>query len=237
MFSGIVEEIGSVIKVEDGSEGKRLTIEAPKTAPGLKLGDSISVSGCCLTVVERDDKSFVVEAVHETLNRTKVGSFVLGSAVNLEPALRLGDRLGGHLVSGHIDTVAKVRAIDEEGFSKRVTFELNGTWAPFFIEKGSVAVDGVSLTVASCDPMPESGVKEGFAFDVALIPHTLAVTTFGKLKVNDPVNIETDMIARYIARWFGADRLERTAQGDAIVIDTGMFTPQLKARQVETVTK
>ncbi|PWT94336.1 MAG: riboflavin synthase [Candidatus Melainabacteria bacterium] len=233
MFSGIVEEIGSVIKVSDSSEGRRLTIEAPKIAPSLKVGESVSVSGCCLTVVQRDDSSFVVEAVHETLNRSKLGSLARGSSVNLEPALRLGDRLGGHLVSGHIDTVARVKAAFEEGFSKRVTFELDVIWAPFFIEKGSVAVDGVSLTVAGCDPMPEPDVRDRFTFNVVLIPHTLAVTTFGTLKVNDSVNIETDMIARYIARWFGADRANRTSPGDAIVIDTGAFISQLRARQVE----
>jgi riboflavin synthase len=235
MFSGIVEEIGSVIKVEDSADGRRLTIEAPKIAPGLKAGESVSVSGCCLTVVNQDNNCFVVEAVHETLNRTRLGSFVRGSAVNLEPALRLGDRLGGHLVSGHIDTVARVKSVFQEGFSKRVTFELDTSWAPFFIEKGSVAVDGVSLTVAGCDPMPEPDAKDRFTFNVVLIPHTLSVTTFGTLRVTDPVNIETDMIARYIARWFGADRLERSSLSDALVIGPGMFISQLKARQVEVI--
>src|SRR5262249_6452646 len=153
-----------------------------------------------------------VEVVHETLRRTKIGDLNKGSKVNLELAMKLNDRLGGHLVSGHIDAVAKVKSIVEDGFSKEVCLEMDKKWAPFFIEKGSVACDGISLTVASCDAIDhkENG-GAAFSFTVALIPHTLEVTTFGDLIVGDLVNIETDMIARYVARWLGTDSIEHLA--------------------------
>ena len=235
MFSGIVEEVGTVIALDDSADGRRLKIEAPQLAPTFKLGESVSVSGCCLTVVEQKNQSFVVEAVHETLKRTKLGAFVKGSKVNLEAALRLSDRLGGHIVTGHIDAVGKVRSMVEEGFSRRVTFEVDPAWAAFFIEKGSVSVDGVSLTVAGCDPMPRSAKTQAnpFCFNVVLIPHTLEVTTFGTLQVNDPVNIETDMIARYIARWFGADRAESLLADKSILMATALMGAESRASQLE----
>ena len=231
MFSGIVEEVGSIIEANDSQDGRLLKIEAVTLAPQLKLGESVSVSGCCLTVVEQQSSWFAVEAVHETLSRTKIGALRLGSKANLEPALRLTDRLGGHLVSGHVDAVASVKSISDEGFSKRVTFEMNGAWSPFFIEKGSVAVDGVSLTVAGVDPMPQNKLSAtSFAFNVVLIPHTLSVTTFATLKAGDPVNIEVDMVAKYIARWFGADHVNEALSSRRAVLDEALVTLDSRAR-------
>ncbi len=204
MFSGIVEELGSIITLTNGSEGASFCIGAKLVTSDLKVGDSVSVNGCCLTAVKVSADSFEVEAMHETLRRTKLGSFKQGGSVNLERALRLSDRLGGHMVSGHVDGLAEVVAIQPEGFSKVITFGLANEFASFFIEKGSVTIDGVSLTVASVDQIQLSaGLNLGsdtFLFSVALIPHTLAVTTLGTLSVNDKVNVEVDVLAKYVAR-------------------------------------
>jgi riboflavin synthase len=194
MFSGIVEALGSVQAVADSDEGRRLVISAPSFLAELTLGESVSISGCCMTVAAFEKDGFVIEASHETLNRTRLGALVTKDKVNLERALKLNDRLGGHLVSGHIDCVGEVVKIADDGFSKIIEFEMDRKWAPYFVEKGSVAVEGVSLTVASLSDSP------AFRFSVALIPHTLAVTTLGELKTGSKVNIETDVIARYVAR-------------------------------------
>lgn len=199
MFSGIVEEVGEVLEVQDTADGRWLKIGAKEILADAALGESISCSGCCLTVVEFGSDWFAVEAVIETLRRTKIGDLKVGSKINLEKALRVSDRLGGHIVTGHIDTVGKVASIVEEGFSYVVEVNLDSRWAPFFVEKGSVAMDGVSLTVADCGDIPEKAEDE-FWFRVALIPHTWNVTTLGQLKVGSSVNIETDIIARYVAR-------------------------------------
>ncbi|MBS2007796.1 MAG: riboflavin synthase [Cyanobacteria bacterium SZAS TMP-1] len=200
MFSGIVEEVGEVIETNDSADGRRLKIRAPQTLKDAVMGESISVSGCCLTVVQFEADWFAVDAVIETLRRTKIGALERGSRVNLEKALKVSDRLGGHIVTGHIDTVGKVLSVEQEGFSYLVTFATEPRWAPYFVEKGSVCVDGVSLTVADCGPMPEKNSKDEFWFKVALIPHTWDVTTLGQLKAGSEVNIETDIIARYVAR-------------------------------------
>ncbi|MDQ5965891.1 MAG: riboflavin synthase [Cyanobacteriota bacterium erpe_2018_sw_39hr_WHONDRS-SW48-000098_B_bin.30] len=213
MFSGIVEEVGEVLSVQDTADGRRLRISARNILSDGALGESISVLGTCLTVVDfkydkngkAEDNWFDVEAVNETLRRTKCGDLVKGSKVNLEKALKVSDRLGGHIVTGHIDTVGEVFSIVEDGFSWEITFVMDKSYAPFFVEKGSVAIDGVSLTVALCQ---EKNVSESdkqlygdrFWFKVALIPHTLSVTTLGALKAGSKVNIETDVIARYVVR-------------------------------------
>jgi riboflavin synthase len=199
LFSGIVEEVGEVLEVQDTADGRWLKIGAKEILADSALGESISCSGCCLTVVDFGSDWFAVEAVIETLRRTKIGDLKVGSKINLEKALRVSDRLGGHIVTGHIDTVGKVASIVEEGFSYVVEVNLDSRWAPFFVEKGSVAMDGVSLTVADCGEIPEKAEDE-FWFRVALIPHTWNVTTLGQLKVGSSVNIETDIIARYVAR-------------------------------------
>jgi riboflavin synthase len=193
MFSGIVEEIGSVLNVSQTADGQRLRIGARLMIDGLKVGDSIAVNGICLTNIAHSSDWFEVEATTETLNRTKLGQIKAGAEVNLERALRMGDRLGGHLVSGHIDCTGTVAEIANEGFSKIITFQLERSYAPYFIDKGSAAIDGVSLTVVQ----PQSN-QDHTRFSVALIPHTLAVTTLDELKVGDMVNIECDLVAKYI---------------------------------------
>ena len=200
MFSGIVEEVGVVLEVRDSDDGRWLKVRAAAVTSDMRKGESISVNGTCLTVIDFGSGWFCVEATWETLRRTTLGVLSTGSGVNLERALRLSDRIGGHLVSGHIDAVGKVVEASEEGFSRVITFAVDSQLAPFFVEKGSVAIEGVSLTVVDF-PLAEAVSAGEFLFRVALIPHTLNVTTFGRLKPGDCVNIETDIVARYVARW------------------------------------
>ena len=208
MFTGIVEEVGLIEAVEDVSEGKRMVVSAKDVLADAKIGESISVSGACLTVIEFDKSSFALEATKETLRRTTLGNLKKGSKVNLEKAMRLSDRLGGHLVSGHVDCIGKVEEIKEEGFSKVFKFSLPAKWRSYFVEKGSVTVEGVSLTVVDVlSSVDNAKNEENFAFTVALIPHTLEVTTLGSLSVGDSVNIETDVIARYVVRLLGESYL------------------------------
>lgn len=202
MFSGIVEDVGTISETKDSSDGRWMKITTSKPLADPVMGESISVSGTCLTVVDFGSDWFAVEAVHETLRRTKLGELSKGDKVNLERALRLSDRLGGHLVSGHIDAVGKVVNIQPDGFSKVFTFSMDTQWAPYFVAKGSIAIDGVSLTVVDVD-VASKGEESNFLFTVALIPHTLGVTTLGALDIGSPVNIETDIVARYVARWLG----------------------------------
>ncbi len=199
LFSGIIEDIGTVFELVDTPGGRRLKIGSPICAD-LKIGDSVSVNGVCLTAVEVTKETFSADAILETLRRTNLGNLKVGGKVNLERAMKLSDRIGGHLVSGHIDALAEVDSILPEGSSKVFTFRLPSHWAPYFVEKGSVAIDGVSLTVVDCDSMDMTQAKS-FRFRVALIPHTLKVTVLGQLALGDSVNIETDVIARYAARW------------------------------------
>lgn len=212
MFSGIVEEVGEIAAVEKIADGRRLTVRSEHLLSDAKMGESISVSGVCLTVVEFSKKSFVVEAVKETLDKTTIGELAVGDPVNLEKALKVSDRLGGHLVSGHVDCVASVKSIELQGVSKLIKFSLPSFWSPYFVQKGSVTVAGVSLTVVECPPISPDSCNAvdggGFWFSVALIPHTLAVTTLGRLRVSDRVNIETDLIARYVIRLLGDSYLE-----------------------------
>ncbi len=230
MFSGIVEETGTIFAVVDSKDGRKFCIQAPLVTDDAKIGDSISVNGCCLTATEIENDTFCVELVHETLRKTTLGSLEKGSKVNLERSLRLSDRLGGHLVSGHVETVAIVSDIQPEGFSKVLTFSLPAVFAPFFVEKGSVAVEGVSLTVwglvdlakenetATSEERTRSASQTGseaartdgqFSFKVAVIPHTLEATTLGTLRIGDQVNIETDIVARYVARWLEPNLLSQ----------------------------
>lgn len=213
MFSGIVEEVGEIAVVEKIADGRRLTVRSEHLLSDAKMGESISVSGVCLTVVEFSEKTFVVEAVKETLDKTTIGELAVGDPVNLEKALKVSDRLGGHLVSGHVDCVASVKSIELQGVSKLIKFSLPSVWSPYFVQKGSVTVAGVSLTVVECPSISPDSCNAGsggdFWFSVALIPHTLAVTTLGRLQVSDRVNIETDMIARYVIRLLGDSYLEK----------------------------
>jgi riboflavin synthase len=191
MFTGLVEEKGSVAKVASRPEGRRLWIRAGSVLEDARVGDSVAVSGCCLTIVERTADAFAVEAVPETLRRTTVGALAPGDAVNLERAMRLDQRLGGHLVQGHVDGVAEVVAVTPEGDGRRLTLELPQTLARFVAEKGSIAIDGISLTVAAA---------HGRRCEIALIPHTLAVTTASHYVQGSRVNVEVDLMARYAAR-------------------------------------
>jgi riboflavin synthase len=187
MFTGLVREVGTVASMEDG----RLVVDAPVTAQGVQLGDSIAIDGVCLTVVACDDSSLSFDAVPETLARTALGTLDQGSRVNLEPALRAGDALGGHYVQGHVDGVGAVRSVEPEGEGNRVRFDAPAELLKYIVEKGSIAVQGTSLTVAAVD---ETG------FEVALIPHTLQETTLGELEPEQPVNLETDVLAKYVEK-------------------------------------
>lgn len=191
MFTGLIREVGTVLAVEGGDGGVRLTIEAPQTAPGAQLGDSVAIDGVCLTVVAVAGDSFAFDAVPETLGRTSLGTLDHGSRVNLEPALRAGDALGGHYVQGHVDGVGSVRSVEPEGDGKRIWFAAPPELLRYVALKGSIAVQGTSLTVAALD-------EAGFA--VALIPHTLEATTLGGLEPEDLVNLETDVLAKYVEK-------------------------------------
>lgn len=204
MFSGIVEEVGKIVSTSDTADGRRLKIGAKLICTDLKLGDSISVSGVCLTATSFNAVSFSVDASFETLRRSKLGNLKNGDKVNLERAVRLSDRLGGHLVSGHVDAVATVLSIRTEGFSSIIEFSAPVALEPYFIEKGSVTIDGISLTVAGL----KAASAEQFSFSIAAIPHTLEVTTLANLAVGDAVNIEADLIGKYVARWMMATRPE-----------------------------
>jgi riboflavin synthase len=191
MFTGIVLELGTVTAFD----GSRLVVAAPETAVDAQVGDSISVAGVCLTVVERDGERLAFDVVPETLSRTALGGVEPGGSVNLEPSLRVGDRLGGHVVQGHVDAVGSVRSVTPEGDSRRVWIDAPQAVLAYCIEKGSVAVDGVSLTVAAFD-------DDGF--EVALIPHTLAVTTLGRVEPGDELNLEADVLGKVVERLVAA---------------------------------
>ncbi len=191
MFSGLVESLGRVDRIVSEPPGCLLVIRAPEIAANTKVADSISVNGCCLTVVERTSDTMSFQAGPETLARTNLGELVAGSPVNLERALALGDRLGGHFVSGHIDGQGTLTRIDDHGDWADYYFSVSKELAAHLASKGSVAVDGVSLTLVQC---------EKDMFSVALIPYTLRVTTLGARKIGDKVNIETDILAKYVQR-------------------------------------
>lgn len=190
MFTGIVTDCGRVRSVERRGD-TRFVLETAYDTAAIADGASIACSGVCLTVVDRGPGWFAVDASAETLGCTSLGAWRVGAAVNLERALRVGDELGGHLVSGHVDGVGSVVSITPEGASHRFVFSAPPDLMPYIAPKGSVAVDGVSLTVNEVD--------EG-SFGVNIIEHTWAVTTFGRLRPADPVNLEIDLIARYVAR-------------------------------------
>ncbi len=196
MFTGIVTDIGRVRSVRETNRDRRYEVETVWDTAGIDLGASISHAGCCLTVTEKghDERGgwFAVEVSGETLSKTKLGAWSEGSRINLERAAKLGDELGGHIVSGHVDGLGEVVSITPEGGSHRIVIEAPAPLHRFIAPKGSITVDGVSLTV--------NGVHER-RFDVNIIPHTWDATTLGGLKVGEKVNLEIDMLARYLARW------------------------------------
>jgi riboflavin synthase len=191
MFTGLIREVGTVVSREGGAEGIRLVIEAPATASGAQIGDSISIDGVCLTVVAAAEGTLAFDAVPETLDRTSLAALDQGSRVNLEPALRAGEPLGGHYVQGHVDATGSVRSVELEGDGKRIWFDAQPELLRYVVEKGSIAVQGTSLTVAALDPA-------GFA--VALVPHTLVATTLGELEPGQRVNLEADVLAKYVEK-------------------------------------
>jgi riboflavin synthase len=190
MFTGIVSGVGEVRAIEKRGD-THVIIAPPFDANTLAAGASVACAGCCLTVFARDAITFTVTASAETLAQTTIGGWKKGDPVNLERPLRVGDELGGHIVTGHIDGVAQVKSITPEGESLRFVFEAPRDLARFIAPKGSIALDGVSLTVNEA---------EGGRFGVNIIPHTLKVTTFGALKPGSKVNLEIDVLARYVAR-------------------------------------
>ncbi|HEY6517410.1 MAG TPA: riboflavin synthase [Steroidobacteraceae bacterium] len=192
MFTGIVLDVGRVISREPRGGDVRLLIAFDRLDPsGINVGDSICVQGCCLTAVELRDRTFTADASRETLSLTTLGDLAPGSPVNLETSLKAGDPLGGHLVSGHVDGVAEIAALGGDARSTRVEISVPPVLSRYIARKGSVTIDGVSLTVNEV---------QGAKFGINLIPHTQAVTTLGALRVGTRVNIEVDQIARYVER-------------------------------------
>jgi riboflavin synthase len=187
VFTGLVRDLGRVVSFDGG----RLTVAAPATAAAAELGDSVAIDGVCLTVVALDGGTLSFDVVPETLARTALSSLDRDSRVNLEPALRAGEPLGGHYVQGHVDGVGTVRSLEPEGAGKRIWIETPVDLLRYVVEKGSIAVQGASLTVAATD---------GAGFAVALIPHTLEVTTLGALTPGDRVNLEVDVLAKYVEK-------------------------------------
>jgi len=192
MFTGIIETVGVIEAVEPNADLTRLVVDAESIADGVKLGDSVAVNGGCLTVTSLLDGRFAFEAIPETMERTNLGDLEVGSRVNLERAMRAGDRLDGHIVQGHVDGVGIVRAVIQDGNDVRLQIDCDPELADCVVEKGSIAIDGVSLTVAALLP---SG------FEVALIPHTLEVTTLSDRRVHDRVNLEADVLGKYVKRY------------------------------------
>jgi|SRR5579863_5821989 riboflavin synthase len=196
MFTGIVLDVGHIVGRETRGGDVRLTIEcAGLDAARLRIGDSICVQGCCLTITAVAGNSFAADLSRETLALTTFGQLAVGAPVNLEPSLRAGDDLGGHLVSGHVDAIARVTSVVEDARSRRLAIGVPAALMRYIARKGSVTLDGVSLTVN------EVGSD---SFGVNLIPHTLAVTTLGALKAGDTVNLEVDQLARYVERLLAA---------------------------------
>jgi riboflavin synthase len=191
MFTGIIEDLGSVESIKLSEQGGVITVSTVLPTAKMKIGDSIAVNGCCLTVVAKGRGKIAMDVSAESLRCTTLGSFKAGDRVNLERCLTLGKLLGGHMVAGHVDGVGKVISIKPEGESSLYTFEVRAAQAQYLVEKGSVAIDGISLTVF--------GVK-GRTFSVEVIPHTLKVTTLGFRRAGDAVNIESDMMMKYVER-------------------------------------
>lgn len=195
MFTGIIEQVGEVVGVEHGTDAARITVRGPLVVSDANHGDSIAVSGVCLTVVQRDEHTFTADVMAETLAMSTLDGVRPGLAVNLERATRVGDRIGGHIVQGHIDGTARLLGVTEGSAWRVLRFSLSPDLAPLVARKGSIAVDGVSLTVSGVG----GGASDGW-FEVSLIPETLTATTLGARKVGDAVNIETDILARHVER-------------------------------------
>jgi riboflavin synthase len=191
MFTGLIQEVGSVRKTDKEGQDLRLTLQAPLLSSRVKLGDSVAVNGCCLTVVDIQTSLLAFQAVPETLNRTALGLLQEGSKVNLELPLTLSDPLGGHFVQGHVDGLAEITAIDPEGQGVRMAVKVPQNLSRYMVEKGSIALNGISLTIAAL---------QGNQLEVALIPHTLQNTDLGSKKVGDLLHVEVDILAKYVEK-------------------------------------
>jgi len=202
VFTGIIETMGCVVDVESDAEPTRLWIEAPSIAEGIGIGDSLAINGGCLTVTKIDGDRLCFEAIPETLLRTSLGELVPGSRVNLERAMRADGRLDGHIVQGHVDGTGIVRDCVRQGDDVRLRIDCGPEVLDYLVDKGSVTIDGVSLTVVEVDPK---------GFDVALIPHTLEVTTLGQRGPGDRVNLEADVLGKYVKRY--VERILPDSQG------------------------
>jgi riboflavin synthase len=191
VFTGIVRELGVVLEAEEAGGGRALAVRAPETAARTRVGDSVAVNGCCLTATAIDAGAISFDAVPETITRSTLGSLRAGDPVNVEPALRAGEELGGHYVQGHVDAVGRIQSVEVEGEGLRVFVEAPADVLRYCVEKGSITVDGVSLTVAEL---------ADDAFAVALVPHTLEATTLSDLRPEQHVNLEVDVLAKYVER-------------------------------------
>ena len=221
MFTGIIEGLGAVSALRSTGQGRRMTVEADFDLNQTKIGDSLCVSGACLTAVKIDGRHFEVDISPETLQVTTFGQAKIGQRVNIERALKLSDRIDGHLVSGHIDGVGSIRQRETVGNAIIVTIEVPEALTRYMINKGSVAVDGISLTINACD---------AGSFSVSIIPHTAKLTTIGLKNKGDPVNIETDMLGKYVEKFMHArsgrkDAMAKKTSGidEAYLIKTGFL--------------
>lgn len=203
MFTGLVEEIGKISKIRKGINSYQISIEAKYILSDIKLGDSIATNGACLTVVEKNNSNFTVDIMAETVKLTSFDKMKLGDTVNLERAMRLSDRLGGHLVSGHIDGIGKINKIKKEDIANIISIEAPQELLNQMLNKGSIAIDGISLTITHVSS------KE---FQVSIIPHTSKETTLLKKSIGDLVNLETDMIGKYVLRFLNPDKKENLNQ-------------------------
>lgn len=194
MFTGIIEELGHVKAVKSSPQGLQITIAAKEVLQGTKVGDSIAINGACQTVVNITNFLFDVEVSQETINITTLKSLKIADKVNLERAMKLSDRLGGHMVSGHIDGIGLLRNIKDEGFSKVLTFSAPERVSRYIIYKGSIAIDGISLTISDIQ-------SDGTLFSVSIIPHTQTNTTLSEMKIGQKVNLESDLIAKYVEKF------------------------------------
>jgi riboflavin synthase len=191
VFTGIVRELGVVVSAEEAGGGRALVVRAPETAARTDVGDSVSVEGCCLTATSVRGEELAFHAVPETIARSTLGELEAGSRVNVEPALRVGEELGGHYVQGHVDAVGRIQSVEAEGEGLRVFVVAPDEVLRYCVEKGSITVDGVSLTIAEL---------ADDAFAVALVPHTLEATTLSELRPEQSVNLEADVLAKYVER-------------------------------------
>jgi riboflavin synthase len=203
MFTGLIEEIGKIKRITKGSRSYQYSIEAKLILDDLKIGNSVSTDGACLTVVEKNASGFIVDIMEETVKRTNFSQLKIGDSINLERALKLSDRLGGHLVSGHIDGIGKITKIQKVDIANLIHIEAPQEILNQLIQKGSVAIDGISLTVIEVSDRD---------FQIGIIPHTAKETTLLNKEIGDLVNVETDLMGKYIQRFLRQESTEKTTQ-------------------------